>query len=754
MREGVNKSLYRDDVWQWQEGDLTVSRSCQWSGPGCHQGCSVLFYTKDGKLVKIEGDPNSPVNDGRLCMRCLAMVEAVNHPDRVRTPLRRVGERGENKWEEISWDEAYDIIVEKAKEITEKYGTHSIATGAGTGRNACWQTPALAFAGFRTGNDNASMLSGDSCYSPRMMATNAILGETMICDCGQFNEARFDEPEYRRPDMILIWGNNPVVSNPDGFFGHWIIDCMRRGTEIMVVDPRLTWLAAKAKMWLPLRPGTDGALALGMMNVMINEKLYNEEFVDRWCYGFEALAERVQEYPPEKVAEITGIPAEKIIKAARMFATAGVTSLQWGLKLDQMRAGIGASQGVANLQILTGNIDVPGGWVCINYGYTQSDIREAIAKDMYEYCRKDRLGDEINPIRTMGYAPHASPDKILEAIETDEPYPIKMVYLCSSNPIANMGAETERLWKAFKRVEFTVVCDLFMTPTAVACADIFLPVSMGCEREGLRGWYTPLRAINKVVETNTHGDEELTLDLGKRLNPEKFPWDSVEEMNEYFMNNLTTMPLPEMTFKELQSKTFIYPKFEYYKYEKGLLREDGQPGFNTATGRIELYCGMYDYCGLDPLPYYEEPFESPIRNADLVEEYPFILTTGRRSWEFFHSEHRQLKSMREFHPDPLVEIHPDDAAALGISDGEWVYIENTHGRCKQKAKVTNSQMKGVVMCEHGWWFPELDGAEPELFGVFESNANMLTTMGNYGPSGYGAPYNAGICKVYKVQDER
>lgn len=751
MRENINKELYRDE-WQWQEGDLTVTRSCQWSGPGCHQGCSVLFYTKDNELVKIEGDPNSPVNDGRLCMRCLDMVAAVNHPDRIKTPLKRVGERGENKWEPISWDEAYAMIVEKVKYIQENYGPKSIARGQGTGRNAMWQTSVLGSAGFKSGTDNGGMLSGDSCYTPRMMATNAIFGSTMVCDCGQFNEGRFDEPGYRRPDLILIWACNPTISNSDGFLGHWVVDCMRRGSKLIVVDPRLTWLAAHAEHWLQLRPGTDAALALAMMNVMINEGLYDHDFVDRWTYGFDALKERVQEYPPSRSAEICRIPEKKIVAAARCFATAGVTSLQWGLKLDQMRQAVGASAAVASLQVLTGNIDVPGGWACVNYGYTQSDIREAFAIDMREFTREGRLGDEINPIRTMGYAPHGSADKLLEAMETGEPFPIKMLYLCSTNPIANMGAAAKRIYQAYLNVDFIVVCDLFMTPTAVAIADLFLPVSMGCEREGIRGWYTPLRAINRVVETDTRSDEELALEIGRLLNPEKFPWSSIEELDEHCMNNLATMPLPEMTFKELQEKTFIYPKFEYRKYETGRLREDGAPGFNTVTGRIEFYCQIYAMCGLDPLPYYEEPFESPVSTPDLFEEYPMILTTGRRSWEFFHSEQRQSKLMREFHPDPRCEINSKDAERLGIQDNDWVCIENSHGVCKQRALVTKCQMEGVVMCEHGWWFPEREAEAPSLYGTFDSNVNCLTTMGNYGPSGYGSPYNAGLCKVYKAID--
>ena len=756
MREGFNKQLYRDDTWQWTEnwkdvGEVTATRSCQWSGPGCHQGCNVIFYTKDNKLLKIEGDPNSPVNDGRLCMRCLNMVEMVNHPDRIHTPLRRIGERGSNQWEEISWDEAYDEIVAKAKEITEKYGAKAISTGMGTGRNASWQTPSLAFAGFKTPNDNAGLLSGDSCYTPRMMAMNALFGSTGIADMGQALEKRFDDPRYHVPDMMLIWGNNPIVTNADGFFGHWVIDCMKRGMKIIVVDPRLTWLASKAEAWIQLRPGTDGAVALAFLHVMIEEGLYDAEFVEKWTYGFDALKERVADKTPEWAAEIAWCKPEAIYKAARAFGQAGrdgTTTLQWGLKLDQQTHGVAAAHGVACIQIITGHIDDPGGFMCINFGYTQSDIRESIAKDMASQIREGRLGDEYGALRRMGYAPHSSTDATLVAMETGEPYPIRMVYLCSTNPITNMGAESYRIYQAMKNLEFCVVCDLFITPTAAAFADIFLPVAMGCERSGIRGWYTPLRAINKVIDAGGKGDEVLMLELGKRLNPEYFPWDTMEEFDNYCMENLSSVPL-KMTFKELQEKVVAYPDFEYKKYEKGLLRRDGKPGFQTATGRIELYCTMYDMAGIDPLPYFHEPIESPVSTPENFEKYPFVLSTGARSWEFFHSEHRQSKAMREFHPWPLVTINTEDAERLGIKDGDWVTIENPHGKCREMAFVTPTILKGVVHAEHGWWYPEEDGAEPNLFGNWKSNANCLTTMCEFGPSGYGAPYNNQICNIYK-----
>ena len=752
MRQGMNPDLYREE-WQWQEGDVTVTRSCQWSGPGCHQGCNVLFYTKDNKLVKIEGDPRSPVNDGRLCMRCLAMVEAVNHPDRILHPLRRVGERGENKWEQITMDDAYAIIAEKAREVTEEYGPKSIVTGIGTGRNATWQTSSLAFAGFKTPNDTAGMLSGDCCYTPRLQAMNAIFGSDFIADCAQLSAERFDDPEYRRPDVILNWACNPIVSNADGFFGHWIVDCMQHGSRLMVVDPRVTWMAAHADIFLQLRPGTDAAVALGICNIMIQEKLYDEDFCEKWVYGMEALAERAALYTPEVVEKISWVPAEKIVEAARYLGQAGTVALQWGLPLDETKWAVGASLAVAAVEVLTGSIDVPGGFVNVKYGHVQSDIRENICKGMGKQVREGRLGDGKYALRTVGFGPHSMGDDILLAMETGEPYPIKMGFLCSTNTFINMAGESKRVYEAWQNVPFVVVCDLFMTPTAVGCADIVLPIAMGCERWGIRAWFTPLRAINKILQAgDARGDEQIMLELGQILNPDMFFWDTVPEMNEYVMKNLSSMPF-DITWDELQEKTLVYPKFKYRKYETGDMRFDHQPGFNTTTGRIELYCTMYDSAGIDPLPSFKEPTCSPISHPEEAAEYPFVLTTGRRSWEFFHSEHRQLKSMREFHPWPLCEINDQDAAALGIKDGDWVYLENQFGKCKQKAMVTPGQLKGVIMAEHGWWFPERSGKLADgLFGAFDSNINCLTVQNDMATAGYGSSYKTQVCKVYKVTD--
>jgi anaerobic selenocysteine-containing dehydrogenase len=206
-----------------------------------------------------------------------------------------------------------------------------------------------------------------------------------------------------------------------------------------------------------------------------------------------------------------------------------------------------------------------------------------------------------------------------------------------------------------------------------------------------------------------------------------------------------------MTFQELREIAPIYPPFEYHRYEKGMLRQDGEVGFNTPTGRVELYSTIYKDIGLDPLPYFEEPVESPTSTPELYREYPLVLTTGARPWGFFHSEHRQVSKLRNMRPDPMVEMHPDTAAKYGIKEGDWVWIENQRGRARRKATLTPIIDPRVVNTDHAWWFPEKKGAEPELFGLWDVAINQLVPF-LPGKSGFGGNYKSLLCKIYKVKE--
>lgn len=735
--------------WRWEEDGITVTRTIGWSGPGCHNQCGLLVYSKDNRVLKVEGDPETSFSEGRLCVRCLALPQVVHHPDRLTYPMKRLGNRGEGKWQRITWDEAYDTIVEKVRGFQEEYGAESIAVLMGTGRNIWHIGARLCYTGF--GSSNVCMFfSGLACYAPRLRLLPMTQGHYAVADCSQMFPNRFDNPAWKKPECILVWGNNPVVSNPDSFMGWWIVECMKRGSKLIVVDPRLTWIAHKADVWLQLRPGTDAALALAMLNVIIEEGLYDKEFVKKWTSGFEVLKERARQYPPERVAEITWVPKEKIIEAARLYATTKPAAIQWGVAFEHAKSGMSSILAIQSLWGVTGNLDVPGGNI-INIPVSFHDVPPPLwgRRELSRESRQRRIGGKEYPL-----VPMAQPDVLVETMLTGKPYPIKMAWLQSTNPVACMAADPEKTLRALQGLDFVVVADLFMTPSAMALADLVLPVASALERDSIRAecyetaWWGPLRAINKVIQVGEcKSDEEITLELGRRLNPAAFPWENVEEMLDFVIKDTG------MTFKELREKGgCVYYPFEYRKYEKGMLRADGKPGFATATGKFMFNVPAFEELGIDGLPYHEEPPESPISTPGLTKEYPLILTTGARSWGLFHSEHRQVPEMRALHPDPITEIHPDTAQELGIQDGDWMWIENRHGKCKQKARLTSTIDRRVVNSQHGWWFPEKPGPSPSLFGVMESNINLLLPWGGQGPTGYCAPYKSGICRVRKVED--
>jgi anaerobic selenocysteine-containing dehydrogenase len=572
-------------------------------------------------------------------------------------------------------------------------------------------------------------------------------------------ESRYDtkNTEWEVPEVIVNWGCNAIVSNSDNFYGHWIVECMQLGSKMITVDPTLTWLAAQSEYWLRLRPGTDTALAMGMLNIIISEDLYDHDFVEKWCYGFDELAERVSEWTPEKTAEVCWVDKDALIAASRMYAKAKPATVQWGLPIDQNINGIQAAQAVNSLWTITGNCDIPGGNIIIHNAFDQNVSYNYGYMDLPDEVREQRLGSEYPLMSKAGFSANAHADSVLEAIETDKPYPIRMVWMSSTNPIANMGSDAPRIYRALKTVDFIVVSDPFMTPTAVAFADVFLPAAMSPERDSQRVWWTPIRSMKKVCSfADTKSDDTIVTEIGHRLHPEKFPWDDeVGWSNNILQTETPGLPEEYRDFDKLCEKVWLYDEYNYNyrKYEKGLLRPDGQPGFNTPSGRIELYNTAFMLWGYDPLPYFEEPSCSPYSSPELYEQYPFVLTTGARSYEFFHSEHRQLQTMREFHPDPLFEMHPNKAAELGLTESDWCWIENQRGRCKQRLKLNPTLDERVIRAEHGWWFPEQEAAEPSLYGVFDSNINNLTPQCENGPTGFGAPYKNQLCKIYKCTAE-
>ena len=733
--------------YQFDEDGLHVTRGCAWSAPGCHLGCGILMYTDDeGRLVKVEGDPENPFNQGRLCVRCLDLPEVVYSPDRILHPLKRAREdRGKDKWEPIGWDEALDEIAGKILAAKEEYGPESVAFYSGTGRDIGQYITRLCW-GFNSPNF-VFLMSGQSCYSPRVAGCFSTSGSFWVGDYSQQFPDRYDNPDWKRPDLIVIWGNNPIVSNSDGLYGHWVVDCLKRGSRAIVIDPRMICLASKAEHYLQIRPGTDGALALGIVNYLIENDLYDHEFVSLWCYGFDELAERAKEYPLDEVAKITDLPAEDIVAVARAIAASDAVTLQWGVAIDQIKETIPTAQAVLAIFEITGNIGKPGTMQqpasILNYAAgwgSEFLVPEQEAK---------RIGQDEHPLIKMGFQECVTDDYI-KCLETGKPYPIKVAWMQTTNPLACTGVDAKRTLDAHMNIENIVYVDLFMTPTSMALADYFLPACTYAERNGLRVGDGAQRAetINKAIEPlgESRSDMQICLDIGKRISPEAWPWDTVEDMYSDILAETGH------TFEEMQELAPGYPPFEYHMHEKGLLRADGNVGFDTATGRIELWCSMYNNLGLDPLPSYEEPVPSPLSTPELCEEYPLVLTTGARLWGMFHSEHRQIPRMRALHPEPLVYVNPKTAADFGVKDGDWVWVENHLGRCKRVVKETPIVNERTASTDHAWWHPEAPGElEAGLYDLWDLTVENLLPY-DCGKTGFGANYKNTICKIYRVAE--
>lgn len=314
----------------------------------CHGGCGVLVYTQDGRITRIAGDPDSPLSKGALCAKGLASLQHVYNPARIQYPLIRTGERGEGKWKKISWDEALNGIAAQINKIKGKYGVEAIAIGQGTGRHHFAFTIRFANA---LGTPNWCAPGQAQCFLPRVTASKLTFGDLIICDYyGKI-----------KPACILVWGHNPVHTNPDGEMGFRFLDALKSGSKIITIDPRLSETAAISDLWLQIRPGTDAALALSMIKVIIDENLYDLNFVSSWTVGFEELRERVRNCTPQWAEQITWIPAEKIVQAAKMFATTKPSCLEWGVALEQTPNCLQNLRALTALTALTGDIDIPGG---------------------------------------------------------------------------------------------------------------------------------------------------------------------------------------------------------------------------------------------------------------------------------------------------------------------------------------------------------------------------------------------------------
>ncbi len=656
-----------------------------------------------------------------MCIKGLKSPEIANHPDRLREPLKRKGERGSGEWERISWDQVLDEIAHKVDSIRKESGPESIALGQGTGRHHFLHVVRFANA---LGTPNWYEPGLAQCFIPRITVCNLTYGNFVVGD--YYGEVP--------PKCIVFWGHNPLVTGPDGELSIVVRRALNQGAVGIAIDPRRSETAKKCALWLPIRPGTDAALAIAMINVLIKEKIYDKEFVEKWTTGFEKLKEHVAFFTPKWAETITWISAPDIVKAARMYATLKPAIMEWGVAIEQNTNSLQTVRAIAILRALTGNIDVPGGDILgMNVIRAYPTLKDKLSPEIL----KKRLGADTYKLLGgwRAFIPSAHIPTLFKAMRTGEPYRIRALLIFGSNPLVTV-ANSREIYESLQKLDLLAVADLFLTPTA-AIADYVLPAAFWPEVEQVIAY--PLVADNvvmaqqKVIQIGQCRQDEWIIDeISKRLD---LP-GSEQSFKDIINYQLSPLGI---TFEELKEQGFVCPPHKYKKYEKN--------GFRTPSKKIELFCQSLERMGYDPLPTYKEPPESPLQSPELIKEFPYILTTGSRRLEFFHSEHRQIESLRRRRPDPLVEIHPETATSHDIKHGDWVIVSSPRGSIRLKAFITEDIHPNVVNVEHGWWFPEKPGPD---YGFLESNANVLTNNAPPYDPAFGSYQLRGLlCRIEK-----
>lgn len=689
-----------------------TSTDVKWFKTHCarmdHGGCSLLVGVKDNRIVSVKGDPEGFLNKGYICPKGAVSPDRLTHPDRLKHPLRRVGKKGEGKWEQISWPEALGTIADNLNQIKEKHGARAVAFGVGMPKGL------EHFVQIRLANLFGSpnvIASQDVCHAPREI--------TGIHTCGFYPVVDFHQPSK----LVILWGSNITSTNEEGEICNLLLEQLKTGTELIVVDPRKIKLVKKSKHWLQIRPGTDAALALGFIHVIIKEGLYDQEFVDKWTEGFPELAAHVEAYPPEKVEEITWVPAEQICLAARTYAAAKPAAIQWGNPIEHNIHTFDAVRALICLMAITGNLDIPGGNVEAHDPKIMG-LGPFVRADLIPDKRKELISAHYRIIpRLMTVAPAYFRKAVLEGV----PYPVRGAYMMCSNPMLSY-ADSRLTHKALMSLDFLAVADLFMTPTA-ALADVVLPVASQFEFDDIGHYgigHGYILARPKVVDPpeGCWPDMKILTELGKLMTPKELWPDDYHQ----FLEDL------------VKPAGLTYAQFVEKGYLKGpdRFRAYLEKGFKTPTGKVELKLSVAEKFRLKPLPTFDgyPEAEDP--------DYPLLLTSAKSQY-YLHSSYRWLEKLRKLRPHPRLEIHPETAARYGVADKDDVLIETPYGKITQQAHLTDSIDPRVVCGAHGWWFPE--GNPETQFDWDKANFNMLTSVGKLGRE-YGTPNLKGLpCRI-------
>lgn len=683
----------------------------KWTKTHCarmdHGGCALFAGVKGNTIVKVKGDPDGFLNRGYVCPKGLASPDRLTHPDRLKHPLKRVGARGAGQWERISWPEAIETIRDHLLKLKEQYGARSVAFCQGMPKGM--EHFVLIRLANMFGSPNVVSVQ-DVCHAPREVTGLHTCGFYPVID------------SHYKSKVVVVWGSNLTSTNEEGEICSLLLEQIKSGTELIVVDPRQTELGKKSKLWLQLKPGTDNALALAILNVIIEDKLFDIDFVENWTSGFEELARHVKDYTPERMSEITWVAPDLICEAARFYARSRPAAIQWGNAIEQNINTFDTARALVSLMAICGNLDVPGGNIEANEPKILP-LGKFVRADLLPSKRKEMIHAHHGTIPKLMTVP---PAFLRKAILEEFPYPVRGAYVQCSNPLLAY-ADSRMTFKALKKLDFLVVADIFMTPTA-ALADIVLPAATHFEfndigHYGLGHGY--ILARPKVVDPPEEcwPDIKILNELGRAMTPEEYWSADYEDLIEAILKP------SGLDFNRFAELGYLKGEAKFKKHESD--------GFKTPTGKVELYLSTSEKFGLRPLPEYTQPPRDD-------PAYPLILTSAKNPY-YMHSSYRWIERLRKKSPDPIAEIHPETASRLNIKEGDPLIIATKQGEITQTAHLTERVHPAVINASYGWWFPEEDITSQDNWT--KSNLNILTSVDTLGKE-FGTPNLKGIaCSI-------
>jgi len=671
----------------------------------CPDTCALTVTVEDGRATRVAGAGDHPTTDGFLCTKVNRYLERTYSPQRLLYPMRRVGRKGEGRFERISWDDAIGLIAENFTRIAAA-DPQSILPYSYAGTMGLVQGESMDRRFFhRLG---ASLLDRTICASAGAAGYKATIGASIGTDPERFDEAR----------LILIWGSNPITSNVH----LWpkIVEARRKGARVVAIDPYRSLTAEKCDEHLAIMPGTDGALALGMMHVIVAEGLIDRDYIERYTLGYDQLRERVGEYDPVRVAGITGLPAESIIGLAREYASTkpAVIRLNYGM---QRHAGGGlAVRTVSCLPALVGAWRHPAGGILLStsgaFGMNTSALhRIDLLPNDPRTINMSAIGDALlGWQRTVHYNRESTAHPVEDRLTRLDP-PIGAIYVYNSNPVA-VAPDSRKVVAGFARDDlFTVVHEIFQTDTA-DYADILLPATTQLEQFDIHRAYGHLYVLLNQPAIEPLGEALPNSEVFRRLaRAMGFTEPCFADSDEDLIRQAIDSPHPSMqgiSYDELKQRGWMRLSLpeRFAPFAEG--------GFLTPSGRCEFYSESLAGKGVDPLPVYVPPHESVQSSPELAAKYPLAVISPP-AHNFLNSTFANLPSFLKAEKEPRLEIHPMDAGERGVADGDLVRVFNDRGSLTVRARVTEKARPGMVVALSIWWKKlTADGA----------NANDLTSQ--------------------------